>query len=154
MQIIITQCTWLASTPICLFCSICEFIDREMNGKRQRRIYAFNRLAIEPIGTRHTEVKNQHIFHFNACEHSVRIFENMGTESKVCVVFSAGCAVIDDDFLFVRPIHLLLSIAYIVRERFSPPFRLPSSPPEITIQFLINAYVIRIEMDSFSRCWL
>lgn len=75
------------------------------------------------------EVKNQQIFHFNACERWVSISEYMGTESSV---FSAGCAVIDDAFcLFAHPLIYSHLSQYIVRERVSQ----PPTPPLPRTQF-------------------
>lgn len=44
-----------------------------------------------PFAARHTEVKNQHIFHFNAFEFS-KIWAPSQVFVCVCVVFSAGAA--------------------------------------------------------------
>lgn len=158
MQIIITRCTWLgAPTPIRLFCSNCESIDRELNGKRWRRIYAFNRSAIEPIGAHSTgrSEKSAH-FSFQCLRALGSNFRINGHRVKCLFVFSAGCAVIDamPFVCSLAPSSALIYRNTLCANAFHNPQQPNTSPPPDTIQYLINAHVIRIEMDSFSRCWL
>lgn len=152
MQIIICAVGCLHQSAICFVCSICESIDRKMNGERRRRIYAFNRSAIVPIGRlMHGTPKREIGNFFNSLRtRSVWIFPKMGTKSSVFVFHCWQAESVIDDAFCLPSIHLLLSIARIVHETVCLPLYSARNRPT-PIQLLINDYAIRIEMDSFTR---
>lgn len=102
----------------------------------------------------HTEQrsKKSSIFTFQCVRVQIEI-SKMGSTSQVCIclfVFYAGCAVIvkrewHDAFRWSNQfIDSYLSYALCTWH---------SRSTEHTIKYLINDCVIRIEMDSFARCW-